>query len=50
VNLKLFSKEIYRSVQGAGEMVQWLRVLTALPEDLGLIPSTHMMANNSLYF
>jgi hypothetical protein len=30
---------------GAGEMVQWLRALTALPEDLGSIPSTHIFHN-----
>ena len=27
-----------------------VRVLTALPEDLGLIPSTHMVANNVYNF
>jgi hypothetical protein len=27
--------------EGAGEMAQWLRALSALPGDLGLIPSTH---------
>ena len=26
-------------------MAQWLRALTVLPEDLGLIPSTHMEAH-----
>jgi hypothetical protein len=31
---------------GAGEMAQQLRALTALPEDLGSIPSTHMAAHN----
>jgi hypothetical protein len=33
---------------GAGEMTQWLRALTAFPEDLGSIPSTHMAAHNCL--
>ena len=28
------------------EMDQWLGLLTALPGDLGLIPSTHMAADN----
>lgn len=32
----------------AGEMVQQLRALTALPEDLGSIPSTHMAAHACL--
>jgi len=29
-----------------GEMAQQLRALTALPEDLGLIPSTNMPVHN----
>jgi hypothetical protein len=29
-------------------MAQWLRALALLPEDSGLIPSTHMMAHNHL--
>ena len=33
---------------GAEEMAQWLRVLTALPEDLSSIPSIHMVAHNHL--
>jgi len=32
----------------AGEMAQWLRPPTALPENLGSIPSTHMAAHNCL--
>jgi hypothetical protein len=31
---------------GAGEMAQWLRALTALPEVLSSNPSTHMVAHN----
>jgi hypothetical protein len=31
---------------GAGEMVQWLRALTALTENLVSVPSTHMAAHN----
>jgi hypothetical protein len=30
----------------AGEMVQWLRALTALPKVLSSIPSNHMVAHN----
>jgi hypothetical protein len=33
---------------GAGEMTQWIRALTALSEDLGLIPSTHMVVQQSV--
>jgi hypothetical protein len=33
---------------GTGEIAQWLRALGALPEGLGLIPSTHMVAHNHL--
>jgi hypothetical protein len=32
----------------AGEMAQWLRALTALPEVLSSIPSTHMVAHSHL--
>ena len=34
--------------QRAGEMAQWLRALTALPEVLSSIPSNHMVAHNRL--
>jgi hypothetical protein len=30
---------------GAGEMAQWLRALTALPNILRLIPNDHMVAH-----
>ena len=33
---------------GAGEIAQWLRAPAALPEDPGLIPSTHVVAHNCL--
>jgi hypothetical protein len=33
---------------GAGEMAQWLKALTVLPEDLGSNLSTHMAAHNYL--
>jgi hypothetical protein len=32
----------------AGELAQWLRALTALPEDLSSNPSNHMVAQNHL--
>jgi hypothetical protein len=34
--------------KGAGEIAQWLRALTALPEVLSSIPSNHMVAHNHL--
>jgi hypothetical protein len=33
---------------GKGEMAQWIRALAALAEDLGLIPSIHIMAHHRL--
>jgi hypothetical protein len=36
------------TAKGAGEMAQWLRVLTALPEVLSSIPSNHIVAHNYL--
>jgi hypothetical protein len=33
---------------GAGEMAQWLRALTAVPEVLSSIPSNHMVAHNGI--
>jgi hypothetical protein len=40
----MFRKERTR----AGEMAQWLRELTALPEVLSSIPSNHRVADNHL--
>jgi hypothetical protein len=40
-------KEKKRSPE-AGEMAQWLRALTALPEVLSSNPSNHMVAHNHL--
>jgi hypothetical protein len=37
-----------RALSWAGEMTQWLRALTALPEVLNSIPSNHMVAHNHL--
>jgi hypothetical protein len=42
--------EIKERSMGAGEMAQWLRALTALPEVLSSIPSNHMVAHNHLYW
>jgi hypothetical protein len=33
---------------GVGEMAQWLRTLTVLPEVLSLIPSNYIVAHNHL--
>ena len=35
---------------GAKEMAQSLRALTAIPEDLGSVPSTYMAAHNPWQF
>jgi hypothetical protein len=37
-----------KDIGGVGEMAQWLRALTALPEVLSSIPSNHMVAHNHL--
>jgi hypothetical protein len=37
-----------RETYWAGEMAQWLRALTALPEVLSSIPSNHVVAHNHL--
>jgi hypothetical protein len=37
-----------QTFRGAREMAQWLGALAALPEGLGLTPSTHMVAHNHL--
>jgi hypothetical protein len=34
--------------EGAGEMAQWLRALTAFPEVLSSIPSNHIVAHDHL--
>jgi hypothetical protein len=36
------------SYEGAGEMAQWVRALTALLKVLSSIPSNHMVAHNHL--
>jgi hypothetical protein len=35
-------------ILGTREVVQWLRTLVALAEDLGSVPSTHMVGYNHL--
>jgi hypothetical protein len=37
-----------KTQEGAGEMAQWLRALTVLPEVLSSNPSNHMVAHNHL--
>lgn len=36
----------FENMHGIEEMAQWLRILAALAEDLGSIPSTHMLAHS----
>jgi hypothetical protein len=54
-NLEQIPEELYcmwwfnKNGPGAGEMAQWLRALTALPEVLRSIPSNHTVAHNHLY-
>lgn len=36
------------SIEGTREALQWVRVLAALSEDLGLVPNIHMVAPNHL--
>jgi hypothetical protein len=36
--------------KGARELAQWLKTLAALPEDLGSVPSTHMVTHMYLQF
>lgn len=40
--------ELKNKVCRAGEMVQWLRVLATLLEDLGFVLSTQMAVHNHL--
>jgi hypothetical protein len=42
------TKQEKRENQGAGEVAEWLRALTALPEVLSSNPSNHMVAHNHL--
>jgi hypothetical protein len=37
-----------KALARAGEMAQWLRALTALPEVLSSNPNNHMVAHNHL--
>jgi len=47
VNIHIF-KSLRKKTTGAGDMVQWLRALAALPEVLSSIPSNHMVAHSHL--
>jgi hypothetical protein len=40
----LEKKKERKETLGAGEMVPWVRALTALPEVRDLVPSDHMVA------
>jgi hypothetical protein len=40
--------KIYLFIWEAGEMAQWLRAPTALPEVLSSVPRNHMVAHNHL--
>jgi hypothetical protein len=44
----LSTKQGLKMQFGVGEMAQWLKALTALPEVLSSIPSTHMVTHNYL--
>lgn len=46
-NLKIKIIIIKKSL-GAGKMTQWLRTSTAFPEDLSLIPGTHVRGTHHL--
>jgi hypothetical protein len=43
IHIKYFFKVL---VEEAGEMAQWLRAMTALPEVLSSNPSNHMVAHD----
>jgi hypothetical protein len=47
VSPSLFKKKKKKKAR-AEEMAQWLRELTALPEDVSSNPSNHMVAHNHL--
>jgi hypothetical protein len=49
VSYSLASEIPYIEIKGAGELAQWLRALTALPEVMSLVPSNHIAAHNHLY-
>jgi hypothetical protein len=47
--MKFFLIFIFKIIYlGAGEMAQWLRMLTALPKFLSSNPSNHMVVHNHL--
>ena len=47
-NSPSFKGCLYKILFGAGEIVQWMRALAALAEDLGLVPSTLMATHDHL--
>jgi hypothetical protein len=46
--VKCFLDKCKNLNSGTGQMAQWLRALTALPEVLSSIPSNHIVAHNHL--
>ena len=44
----MMGNAVYETINGPGEMAQWLRAMTDLPEVLSSTPSTCMMAYNHL--
>lgn len=45
---KVVGKGCERGTLGSGEMAQQSRALTVLPEGLGSVPNTHMVAHNCI--
>ena len=41
--------KIRKNSTGARDVAQWLKALTALPQDLSLIPGTHMVISSTIY-
>jgi hypothetical protein len=48
VEPRVIPLRIKKELSRARVMAQWLRALVVLPEDHGLISSTHMVAHNCL--
>lgn len=44
--IKEMLKCLYKTIQGVGEVVQWLRVLADPAEDMGSVLSTHKVVYN----
>jgi hypothetical protein len=48
--LRIYSSQVFAFLKNVcgSKMALWLGTLTALPEDLGSVPSTRMFAHNHL--